>query len=434
MDRFIARFADKIIGTLSGVDRLVFRGHLRRILYAGGMTAFLNLRRVRFKDFRQFTLDTTGRLQQLADEAVRAQGRPVRYLESSKTDKEGVARQIARDDGVTQGLVALLTCVEPCRTVSLGRNDKTGVPELRSKLGQCLHFYYDTIDPVFGFMNARIQTWFPFNIQICINGREWLARQMDTAGLGYERRDNCFARLDDFTRAQRLMDQQLRRPWVPLLNRVARTLNPLHKEICRGFPVAYYWSVYQSEWASDIVFESAAALRSIYPGLVHHAITTFSSGDVMRFLGGKVHGNFRGEIVSDFSRRPEGIRVKHWVGKNSIKLYTMIARILEFPSRFSEAVDRRLEAVGRKNSVAGFITYSLRSTAYGLRGPFGCGQRAALRQARLRAAARDDHQRSGGVQGVSSQARRSSWPEGLAAAAPGHRRPASPRRSLAGGQ
>lgn len=41
----------------------------------------------------------------------------------------------------------------------------------------------------------------------------------------------------------------------------------------------------------------------------------------MRFLGGKVHGNFRGEIVSDFSHRPEGIRVKHWVGKNSIKLY-----------------------------------------------------------------------------------------------------------------
>ena len=28
-------------------------------------------------------------------------------------------------------------------------------------------------------MNARIQTWFPFRIQICLNGREWLARQMD---------------------------------------------------------------------------------------------------------------------------------------------------------------------------------------------------------------------------------------------------------------
>lgn len=321
MERFIARFADKIIGTLSGFDRLVFRGYLRRIIYPAGMTLFLNIRRVRFKDFRHFTLATTGRLQQLAYDAVERQGRPVPYLESSKTDKEALARAIARADGVTAGLVALLTCVEPCLTFALGRNEKTGVPELRSKRGKCLHLYYYSIDPVFGFMNARIQTWFPFNIQICLNGREWLAHQMDAAGLGYERRDNCFARLDDFARAQRLMQRQLRAPWLTLLNRHARALNPLHGEIFRGFPLAYHWSVYQSEWASDIVFESAAALRRVYPALVHHAITSFSSGDVMRFLGAKLHGNFQGEIVSELKHRPEGVRVKHWVGKNSIKLY-----------------------------------------------------------------------------------------------------------------
>jgi hypothetical protein len=41
----------------------------------------------------------------------------------------------------------------------------------------------------------------------------------------------------------------------------------------------------------------------------------------MRFLGGKLHGNFQGEVISELKQRPEGIRVKHWVGKNSIKLY-----------------------------------------------------------------------------------------------------------------
>jgi len=25
-------------------------------------------------------------------------------------------------------------------------------------------------------MHARVQTWFPFTIQICLNGREWLAQ------------------------------------------------------------------------------------------------------------------------------------------------------------------------------------------------------------------------------------------------------------------
>jgi hypothetical protein len=135
-------------------------------------------------------------------------GRPVRYLESSKTDKDAVARAIARKDGITEGLVALLKCVEPCVTYGIGPNPKTGTTQLRSELGRCLHFYYHLFDPVFGFMNARIQTWFPFSVQICINGREWLVRQMDAAGLPYERLDNCFTRTADFARARRLMDQQ----------------------------------------------------------------------------------------------------------------------------------------------------------------------------------------------------------------------------------
>jgi hypothetical protein len=321
MDRFIARFADKITGTLSGFDRLVFRGHLRRIIYPAGMTLFLNVCRVLFKDFRRFTLQTTDRLQQVSFDMVKQQGRPVRYLESSKADKEAIARKIAQTDGITKGLVALLTCVEPCTTFSLRSNEKTSRSELCSRFAKCLHLYYYLIDPVFGFMNARIQTWFPFNVQICINGREWLARQMDAAGLTYERRDNCFARIDDFEKAQQLMDQQLRARWPALLDRIAGMLNPLHEELFAHFPTDYYWSVYQSEWATDVVFKSATALQAIYPPLVHHAITGFSSGDVMRFLGGKVHGHFKGEIVGEFKDRPEGVRVKHWLEKNSIKIY-----------------------------------------------------------------------------------------------------------------
>ena len=46
---------------------------------------------------------------------------------------------------------------------------------------KCLHLYHYQVHPVFGFMHARIQTWFPFAIQICLNGREWLARAMNTA-------------------------------------------------------------------------------------------------------------------------------------------------------------------------------------------------------------------------------------------------------------
>jgi hypothetical protein len=54
----------------------------------------------------------------------------------------------------------------------------------------------------------------------------------------------------------------------------------------------------------------------------------FGSPDVMRFLGKKAHGNFTGELVTSFKDRPEGVRVKHWVAGNSIKMYDKAGSIL----------------------------------------------------------------------------------------------------------
>jgi hypothetical protein len=69
-------------------------------------------------------------------------------------------------------------------------------------------------------------------------------------------------------------------------------------------PFSYYWSTYQHEWALDVVFHHAADLRHFYPRWVNHAMTTFSSPDVMRFLGkhinpnGQLHQNFSGEVIT----------------------------------------------------------------------------------------------------------------------------------------
>jgi hypothetical protein len=123
------------------------------------------------------------------------------------------------------------------------------------------------------------------------------------------------------------MDRQLRANWPKLLDGVAKQLNPVHGEIFQKHPVSYYWSTYQSEWAIDIAFREAADLRRLYPRLVHHGMTTFSSPDVMRYLGkriplsGDVPKRFAGEVVSDLKHRQEGVRIKHSVNGNSLKLY-----------------------------------------------------------------------------------------------------------------
>lgn len=206
--------------------------------------------------------------------------------------------------------------------------------EVEPRHRKCLFRYHYQIHPRFGFMHARIQTWFPFAIQICLNGREWLARDMDAAGLNYQRRDNCFNWLQQPERAQRLMNRQLQSDWPDLLNRIAHSPNPMHQTMFAGFPMQYYWSTYQSEWATDILFHNPAVLARLYPNLVHHGLTTFLSADVMRFLGRKVpasghpNQNLQAEVVSDVKRRPEGVRIKHRVGDNSVKMYDKQGSVL----------------------------------------------------------------------------------------------------------
>lgn len=329
MKRFISNHADKITGILNGFDRLVFRGTLRHICYIEGLKRFLSKQQVLLKDFGAFAQGLTDRIRKASYQYAKDQGRPLQYLPSSKSDKEAVARKIAQKDKITKGLVAVLSCIEPCVSFDIYRNQDQKRLELVSRLRKGLALYHYQIDPVFGFMNARIQTWMPFNIQICINGREWLAGQMDRTGLDYCRRDNCFVALEDIDKTQKLMDQQLHFAWPAALNKISQRLSPFHQDpMFQDVLMDYYWSVYQSEWATDLMFRNSACLADIYPALVVHGITSFSSPDVMRFLGGKVHGAFKGEIISDFKNRPEGIRIKHRVGQNSIKLYDKQGRVL----------------------------------------------------------------------------------------------------------
>lgn len=328
MKKFIHRHQDRITGILSGFDRLLFRGTLRQIVYVGGMMRFLWTRQVLLKDFGAFAASVTERVRTASCQAALAQNRPVAYLPSLHTNKEAVALKIAQRDGITQGLICILRCVESCQSFIIFRNRDTRKLELRPCRRKGLALYHYLFDSWFGFMYARLETWFPFNVQIGINGREWLARQLDRKGIAYQRHDNSFPWIADPDRAQTLLDGFLKTAWPRHLDAFARRLNPAHADIFRHFPASYYWSVPQSEWATDVMFHDTASLAKIYPGLVHHAMTTCSSPDVMRFLGRKVHAGYQGEIVSDFKHRPEGVRVKHRAGKNSVKLYDKGGRIL----------------------------------------------------------------------------------------------------------
>lgn len=250
-----------------------------------------------------------------------------RYLPSAKDSKEEMARALAHRDGIRSGPICAFTAVEPCLSWRVAGDRASQKLRLVRAMRQCLFVYHYWIDERFGFMSARLQTWFPFTLYVYLNGREWLARQMDQTGLSYRRQDNCFTWREDFARAQALMEEQLKTPWAGALDGCAARIHPLFGEVFANYPVSYYWTCFQSEWAMDIVFREAEQLRRLYPQLLHLGMVSFSSPDVMRFMGKKVtrqgeaFGRQAHEVVSDRKVHREGVRIQHRLGKNFIKLY-----------------------------------------------------------------------------------------------------------------
>jgi hypothetical protein len=62
----------------------------------------------------------------------------VKYLNSSQLDKETIARNILAQDGVRNGLVCVLSCIEPCWKFEIHRNRMTKKLELKLGPGKCL--------------------------------------------------------------------------------------------------------------------------------------------------------------------------------------------------------------------------------------------------------------------------------------------------------
>ena len=295
--------------------------------FAEGLMLYLSVNKILFKDGCRHFQEISERIKAASIESAEKQHRPVIYLPSSETSKEEVALKIARKDRIDSGLIGILTCVEGCQLFEFHRDRKARTSTLKSVRRRCLHYYHYFDHAELGRINVRLQTWFPFTIQVCMNGREWLARTMDKKGIPYRKTGNCFNWIEDVEQAQRLATAQLATDWPRLLEELAGQVNPLYPDIFGKFDTQYYWSTAQSEWATDVMFKSPAHLAEIYPRLVRHGLLTFKSQDVMRFLGhyvsakDKLHPWFKNEVNTSFKERQEGVRVKHSVSDNSVKMY-----------------------------------------------------------------------------------------------------------------
>jgi hypothetical protein len=337
-------YKEKVLGTIKGLDRMRFRGTLRWLATERGINTYTCRAGILLKDFWQWAEQKTKRLRSCCEQQAQLLGIPLLYLNRSGVDKDGLARQIAKDKGVAaDGSICMLSVVELCMAPAVSGNKKTKRLELTYRPRKCIHIYHYFDHPQVGFGHVRLQTWIPFGVTLCLNGRHWLEKRLISEGIGFAKEGNCFPWIEDMEAAQKLLDEQLNSNWPALLNSLICNTCPELPQLLSPWEFKYYWSAEETEWATDIMFCSDFPLNELYPRLLRHAMIVSDSPAVMRYLGrGELEFNenrprkLPESILSDCRRRHEGMRVKHWRNNNSIKVYNKTATILRIETTIND--------------------------------------------------------------------------------------------------
>ena len=327
MNVFVAKFRDVIKGMLTGFDRIVFKGSILPLAHAAGAMSFCLARGIRNKDFKRWAMDQTALVVDAAQRyAVEHGGRGIQPIVYSKTRKEDLAHKRQQELGKDSGLIGVWSAVESCWSYRAQYSAQAGHPLLRKEWMKCKHLYFYFDHPRYGFMNIRLQTWFPYHIQIALNGREWLRRSLEKAGADFVVRGNKFVHIDDYARAQRLLDRQLDTRWERLLQGFLADAFPAREAIL-GPHLSYYWTLWESEWATDLLFPSPKDIAPLADSLLRHAFMAGTADRVLRYLDrplkrdGTPRADLDHEVTSRLQDFHDGLRVRHWVDTNSVKAY-----------------------------------------------------------------------------------------------------------------
>jgi len=267
-----------------------------------------------------------------AEQIAKENGLKIEYIKKKNFRKEAIIKKILETRGNQAGLVHIFSAMEPCQTYKPWHDKETHRTYLKPSSGKCIHYYFYFIDEELGLCYVRVPTWCPFQLQMYFNGHNLLANQLKENGIDYKMLENAFVDIEDFDKAQELVNNFS-------VETLHRKLNSFAEQYCpfiKQFNLSYHWSIMQAEYATDIIFKQQKDLKIIYENLTRTAIHTVKPKNIATFLGRKLHGNYQDEMGNDYSTRIEGTRIKHSMGKVSIKMYDKFSQVLRIETTVND--------------------------------------------------------------------------------------------------
>lgn len=266
MNAFVRHHAPAIAFAYSCFDRLLCNAFIPHLQWGGSMVSFLRDRRQVPVRSPAFFRQVSGAYHRWLEEEVRQADLPL-VEPPAHVRRDDWVNPYFQALGEQPGVAVILRCRERAR-VAVSYPKRCYHLEMAWRFVNLYYVYLQ--DAQLGRLWLRLCPYFPFNAQVCLNGHEWLARQLQREGIAFRQADNAFVACEAPQRLQELanafgpehlvagVEPWLVR-WLPYFTAAERALGYRHRLFLT-----------QVEYCNNLIFHRRAALDRLFSRLLDH--------------------------------------------------------------------------------------------------------------------------------------------------------------------
>ena len=221
--------------------------------------------------------------------------------------KDDVTQEYRSRFSKSEGIVVVGKAQEktPVFRTQKRRNPQTGrsYPWIVRTTAMVNHYYFYGIDEDFGPFFLKFCTYFPYNAKLCINGHEYVKRQLAKEGIAFEALDNGILTCANPRRLQQLCDglstakiNALLRKW---LARLPHPFTP--KDRAAGY--RYDVSILQAEFSLTQVLDQPRIGRIFFEEVIRENLDIGRPDHVQlifnRRISKRTPGRFRTRVITE---------------------------------------------------------------------------------------------------------------------------------------
>lgn len=290
---------------LEGIDRMYLNVYVPRLQREVGVAGFFRFHRGhRFASSVLMDPISKAFVQKLGAFATQ-HAIPVVAFRTGERKDEVAARYLSAfkaDEGVL--FIGKAQEKAPVFRTERRRNAKTGVsyPWLVRSTAMVNQFYVYAVDRDFGPFFLKFCSYFPYNAKLCINGHEWLKRQLDMREIGYEALDNGILSCEEPKRAQALAERLSAEKIDCLLRKWLRRLPHPFTPADRAAGYRYDLSILQAEFSLTQVLDRPVTGRAFFEEVIRENLDIGRPSQAQLIFERRVNrrtpGRFRTRVIT----------------------------------------------------------------------------------------------------------------------------------------